>query len=188
MAMGKTAGAGPTRSAGQEGHRQGQCRQQDRNTQEVLTRRFTPVTQADTGITRRFGGTGLGLAICKRLVEATGGQIGAASQPGTGSSFWCDLPFRRTAQPSPVAPEPHLTTEPSGPRLGGLHLLDHSAAVNSPSGVTIRKQGTRPFVHVLIAVATHLGSFTDIHAMHSLTDHLTGSVIDITIDETGRQP
>jgi signal transduction histidine kinase len=62
---------------------------------EHLARIFDAFTQADDGITRRYGGTGLGLSIAQRLAQLMGGRIEARSTPGVGSRFSFELRFPR---------------------------------------------------------------------------------------------
>ena len=74
--------------------------------EESLESIFSPFTQADAQISRRFGGTGLGLALCKSLTDAMQGQLAVSSTPGKGSTFSVTLPINIYQQAPTVEPPP----------------------------------------------------------------------------------
>ena len=69
--------------------------------QEELNKLFTPFTQANKMIAKKYGGTGLGLSISKKLVELMGGKMEVHSQLDQGSTFSFTLPFRISQIDSP---------------------------------------------------------------------------------------
>jgi two-component system phosphate regulon sensor histidine kinase PhoR len=58
----------------------------------ALPRIFERFYRADTARARSEGGTGLGLAIVRHLVHAMGGEVGAESELGSGTTIWFTLP------------------------------------------------------------------------------------------------
>jgi PAS domain S-box-containing protein len=63
---------------------------------QLFDRLFVPFDRLDAE-SKGIEGTGLGLALSKGLMEAIGGSLGVESEPGTGSTFWLDLPLATTS-------------------------------------------------------------------------------------------
>ncbi|HEY3480716.1 MAG TPA: ATP-binding protein, partial [Streptomyces sp.] len=59
---------------------------------EDLPRVFDRFWRADPSRSRASGGSGLGLAIVRKLAEAHGGEVTAASTPGRGTTFTLRFP------------------------------------------------------------------------------------------------
>jgi signal transduction histidine kinase/CheY-like chemotaxis protein/ABC-type amino acid transport substrate-binding protein len=98
-------------------------------------RLFTAFEQADGSLTRKYGGTGLGLAISKRLARMMGGEIGVASEPGRGSTFWFTVRLRKSTAAGSVYPLPATSPRAPDERLldehaGALILLAEDEPVN----------------------------------------------------------
>jgi two-component system phosphate regulon sensor histidine kinase PhoR len=59
-----------------------------------LPRLFERFYRVDTARSRKMGGTGLGLAIVKHIAQIHGGYATVESEPGKGSLFSLNLPYR----------------------------------------------------------------------------------------------
>jgi signal transduction histidine kinase/CheY-like chemotaxis protein len=84
---------------------------------------FEKFSQVDGSSTRRHEGTGLGLAIASRLVALMGGEIGAESTPGEGTTFWFTVRL-------PVVAGPTVQAVPAPDIAGSRILIVDDNAVN----------------------------------------------------------
>ena len=108
---------------------------------DQMERLFTPFSQADASMSRRYGGTGLGLSISQRLARLLGGDIHVESQAGIGSMFTFFIAVELTSntklltgpeltqQATPI-PEIVVTSSSQAPKLSGRILLAEDVPAN----------------------------------------------------------
>lgn len=111
---------------------------------EVLPFLFQDFTQATKSVARTYGGTGLGLSICRKLVALMGGEIGAQSTVGKGSTFWFIIP---------------------------LEKISHVAATSKP--VDVKKEESLKKFNVLIAEDNHINQQVLIGFLSSLNQNFS---------------
>jgi len=120
--------------------------------QEQIQKLFTPFTQGDESISRRFGGTGLGLVISRELARLLGGELTVRSTPGEGSSFCVSLDagdvsnvprMLNLREDSVLASIPRRKTESADPPgfTGRMLIADDGSDNRRLVGLLMRKAG-----------------------------------------------
>lgn len=90
---------------------------------EALARLFAVFEQADNSTSRKYGGTGLGLAITRRLAGLMGGDAGAKSTPGKGSTFWFSARLKKAPARATQPQHDEALATQAMPTLAGRHVL-----------------------------------------------------------------
>ncbi len=111
-------------------------------TPDQLDRVFEAFAQAEASTTRNFGGTGLGLAITRRFSRMLGGDVGAESEAGEGSTFTLRLPARSPAAPTPSVPDESPSDEGDG-HSGHVLLIDDDPVARGLLRRILTKSGFR---------------------------------------------
>ncbi len=113
---------------------------------EKIADLFAAFEQVDASAGRRYGGTGLGLAITRRLARLMGGEAGAQSVPGQGSTFWFTARLGKSRlgveelAEVPAVAERRLQAMPAGARilLAEDNRINQEVAVELLTGVGLR--------------------------------------------------
>lgn len=114
---------------------------------EVIFETFTRVFDSKK---KTFGGTGLGLAITKQLVQLHDGNIKVESKLGEGSTFTCEIPFKKAKniQEEVIVVEEEDFSLDIGRDVQILLVEDHKL-----NQIVARKTLEKEFSNVIVTIA-----------------------------------
>ncbi|KAK5047536.1 hypothetical protein LTR84_006633 [Exophiala bonariae] len=127
-------------------------------TTEEKQRLFERFAQASPRTHAQYGGSGLGLFISRQLAELHGGQIGAASEAGVGSTFGFFIQCRRTIDPG-------VGKESALPSTTGISSLPTSTYERNSASET---QLTNLSQDVPVVMPSPIVKHTDAKTIHVL--------------------
>ncbi len=105
---------------------------------------FSPFTQADSSVSRKYGGTGLGLAICKQLCRVMDGDIGVESEPGHGTKFWFTVQCSPGKAPAKVSAPPLAPTIEADANELKILVAEDNPIIRTLISKLLSKRGYRP--------------------------------------------
>lgn len=113
---------------------------------DVVANLFSPFTQADGSITRKYGGTGLGLSICKSLADLMEGEISVKTRLGHGSVFTFSIPLRIASSAPPVKPRQAASVVPSKFKSPRVLVAEDQPVNQKLATLQLQELGCRVFV------------------------------------------
>jgi CheY-like chemotaxis protein/HPt (histidine-containing phosphotransfer) domain-containing protein len=111
---------------------------------EEIDNLFINFNQLDNSVSKNYSGTGLGLAISKELVKSMKGEIGVASTPGLGSTFWFTFYAEIPKSLPEVLPEESESTKITKQFIGtkpAILVVDDNKVNRTVAGQILSKSG-----------------------------------------------
>jgi signal transduction histidine kinase len=118
---------------------------------EDQQRIFDDFTQIDHPLQRRHKGSGLGLPLTRKLAALLGGSVRMQSEPGSGSTFFAEIPLRYHGESGKAAAVPVAPTAeepvPAGPPILRVLVIDDDETAR----YTVTSFAARPGTEIIEA-------------------------------------